>query len=48
MKKLRIMVDTNILISHTVLIKGDKDFADLDVEKPEILTPSAFMEKYIK
>ena len=31
-----------------ILITGDKDFADLDIEKPEILTPSAFMEKYIK
>ena len=31
-----------------ILITGDKDFADLKIDKPEILTPSAFMEKYIK
>lgn len=29
-----------------VLITGDKDFADVDIEKPEILTPNAFVEKY--
>ena len=29
-----------------VFITGDKDFADIDIEKPEILTPSDFLEKY--
>ncbi len=29
-----------------VLISGDKDFAEVEVEKPEIVTPSEFMEKY--
>lgn len=28
------------------LITGDKDFANIDVERPEILTPSEFLEKY--
>lgn len=30
-----------------VLITGDKDFADVPIERPEILTPSAFMEQYL-
>lgn len=30
-----------------VLITGDKDFTDVDVERPEILTPAQFMEHYV-
>lgn len=26
-----------------ILITGDKDFTDIEIEKPEILTPSDFM-----
>lgn len=29
-----------------ILITGDKDFSELDIEKPEILTPKEFLEKY--
>ena len=29
-----------------IFITGDKDFDDIDIEKPEILTPSAFLEYY--
>jgi putative PIN family toxin of toxin-antitoxin system len=29
-----------------VLVTGDKDFFDVKVEKPEILNPSGFLEKY--
>lgn len=29
-----------------LLISGDKDFADIDIEKPEILTPAQFLKKY--
>jgi putative PIN family toxin of toxin-antitoxin system len=29
-----------------VLITGDKDCAATDIEKPEILTPAQFLEKY--
>lgn len=29
-----------------ILITGDKDFADLAIERPEILTPSEFLNKY--
>jgi len=31
-----------------VLITGDKDFSKIDVERPEILTPAQFLEKYLK
>ena len=30
-----------------ILITGDKDFSDIDIEKPEILSPTEFMEKYL-
>ena len=30
-----------------ILITGDKDFADIDIERPEILTPAEFMNKYL-
>jgi len=29
-----------------VLLSGDDDFAPLDIERPEILTPRAYMDKY--
>ena len=29
-----------------ILITGDKDFADIVIEKPKILTPSVFVEQY--
>ncbi len=31
-----------------VLVTGDSDFSDVDVEKPEILTPAEFVERYIE
>jgi hypothetical protein len=34
------MLDTNALIS------GDADFAPLEMEHPEILTPRDFVDKY--
>lgn len=30
-----------------VLVSGDKDFADVPIEKPEILTPNEFVRKYL-
>ena len=30
-----------------VLITGDKDFSDVDVERPEILTPTQFIDRYM-
>ena len=30
-----------------ILVTGDKDFSVIDIEKPEIITPHDFVEKYI-
>ena len=35
-----------ILEDVDVLISGDKDFLAVDVEKPEILTPTEYIEQY--
>ena len=35
-----------IISDVDILITGDKDFNDVDVEKPEIMTVSEFLEKY--
>lgn len=37
---------TAVVEDIDVLITGDKDFADVDIERPEILTPAGFMERY--
>lgn len=37
---------TAIVEGVDILITGDKDFADVEIEKPEILTPAGFLEKY--
>ena len=29
-----------------ILITGDRDFSDIEIEKPETLTPAQFLEKY--
>ena len=49
--KIRDVDDEKVLYSAIIadvdiLLTGDKDFSDIEIEKPEILTPSAFMEKY--
>ena len=31
-----------------IFITGDKDFAEIEVDRPEILTPAEFIEKYLK
>jgi predicted nucleic acid-binding protein len=35
-----------IVADVDILITGDKDFAEVRVDKPEILTPARFLEKY--
>lgn len=35
-----------ILEGIDVLVTGDKDFQDIEIEKPEILTPAQFLDKY--
>lgn len=37
---------TAILEDVDVLISGDKDFAAVDTDRPEILTPTEFLSKY--
>lgn len=37
---------TAILEDVDILITGDKDFADVAVERPEILTPAEFVARY--
>jgi predicted nucleic acid-binding protein len=29
-----------------ILVTGDKDFYDVDIERPKILSPADFLEKY--
>ena len=31
-----------------ILLTGDKDFSDISIEMPEIMTPADFAERYIK
>ena len=38
---------TAIIEDVDVLITGDKDFTVVDIERPEILTPTDFQEKYL-
>jgi putative PIN family toxin of toxin-antitoxin system len=35
-----------ILADVDILITGDKDFYDIEIERPEILSPANFLEKY--
>lgn len=44
-KDLPILV-TAILEDVDVLITGDADFAAVEIERPEILTPAVFLQKY--
>lgn len=39
---------TAIIDDVDILITGDKDFAEIEIERPEILTPAEFMDKYLK
>ena len=38
---------TAIIEDVDILVTGDKDFSDIDVEKPEIMSPAQFMEKFL-
>ena len=35
-----------VIADIDVLITGDKDFYDIDIERPEILSPAEFLSKY--
>ena len=41
-----IILHTAIIENVDIFITGDKDFEDIDIDKPEILTVSQFLEKY--
>ena len=41
-----IILHTAIIENVDIIITGDKDFKDVDMEYPEILTPREFLEKY--
>ena len=38
---------TAIIEDVDILVTGDKDFSDIDVERPGIMTPAEFMERFI-
>ena len=38
---------TAIIEDVDVLITGDKDFSDIVIENPEIVTPAEFVERYL-
>ncbi len=40
------VIHTAIVEGVDILITGDKDFQGLEIERPEILTPNEFLEKY--
>lgn len=41
-----IILHTAIIENVDIFITGDKDFNDVNVDKPEIMTASEFLEKY--
>jgi putative PIN family toxin of toxin-antitoxin system len=41
-----IILHTAIIEDIDILITGDKDFAAVDIDRPEILTPTEFLSKY--
>lgn len=41
-----IILHTAIIDDVDILITGDKDFKDVDIERPEIYAPSEFLEKF--
>ena len=38
---------TAIIEDIDVLITGDKDFSDIEIDKPEIMTPGEFIEEFL-
>lgn len=41
-----IILHTAIIEDVDIFITGDKDFEDVNVDKPEIMNATAFLEKY--
>ena len=40
------ILNSAIISDVDIFITGDKDFDDINIEKPEILTATEFLEKY--
>lgn len=40
------VLHTAIIADVDILITGDKDFKDIEIERPEIVTPKEFLDKY--
>lgn len=38
---------TAIIENVDILVTGDKDFSDIDIDKPEIMTPTEFTETFL-
>ena len=38
---------TAIIEDIDILITGDKDFSDIEIDKPEIMTPGEFIEEFL-
>lgn len=38
---------TAIIEDVDILVTGDKDFSDIEIERPEIMSPTQFMERYL-
>lgn len=38
---------TAIIEDVDILVTGDKDFFDIDIDKPEIMTPAMFAERFL-
>jgi predicted nucleic acid-binding protein len=54
---MRVMLDTNVLLSAIVFpndrmedvdlfVTGDSDFNNVEIEKPAIITPAEFLERF--
>lgn len=38
---------TAIIEDVDILVTGDKDFSDIEIEKPEIMSPTQFIERFL-
>ena len=42
------IINTAFIEDVDILVTGDKDFSDIDVEKPKIMSPTQFMENFLE
>jgi predicted nucleic acid-binding protein len=52
---MRVMIDTNVIVSAVynpkskpadadIIVSGEKQFLELDIERPQVLSPAAYFE----